>query len=177
MAADRRTATVTARVSAAELADWRAKATPAAVSLPALLRQAMARTRTWTAPATEVERERTRQIARIGNNLNQLARWASGLPKVRITAGDHVSSIRAVRSATLAVGPHLMSPCRDSGKKGVGWRESPPSSQVAKSLRELESRRYFAEDLVDPLAVFVRNFVARSHMHAKPQLGRADCGE
>ena len=26
---------------------------------------------------TEVERERTRQVARIGNNLNQIARWAS----------------------------------------------------------------------------------------------------
>ena len=30
-----------------------------------------------TAPARAVERERTRQIARIGNNLNQLARWAN----------------------------------------------------------------------------------------------------
>ena len=28
------------------------------------------------APAREVERERTRQIARIGSNLNQIARWA-----------------------------------------------------------------------------------------------------
>ena len=27
-------------------------------------------------PAREVERERTRQIARIGSNLNQIARWA-----------------------------------------------------------------------------------------------------
>ena len=40
-------------------------------------RQAMARTRTWTAPARAIERERTQQIARIGNNLNQLARWAN----------------------------------------------------------------------------------------------------
>ena len=37
----------------------------------------MARTRTWTAPARAIERERTQQIARIGNNLNQLARWAN----------------------------------------------------------------------------------------------------
>ena len=29
------------------------------------------------AAAAEVERERTRQVARIGNNLNQIARWAS----------------------------------------------------------------------------------------------------
>ena len=42
-----------------------------------LLRQAMARTRTWTAASAEVERERTRQIARVGNNLNQIARWAN----------------------------------------------------------------------------------------------------
>ena len=48
----------------------------AGVSLSELLRQAMARTQTWTAPAREVERERTRQIARIGSNLNQIARWA-----------------------------------------------------------------------------------------------------
>ncbi|MCY4119740.1 MAG: MobC family plasmid mobilization relaxosome protein [Acidobacteria bacterium] len=34
-------------------------------------------TRTWTAPAAEIERERTRQVARIGNNLNQIARWAN----------------------------------------------------------------------------------------------------
>ena len=46
------------------------------VSLSELLRQAMARTQTWTAPARAVERERTRQIARIGSNLNQIARWA-----------------------------------------------------------------------------------------------------
>ena len=65
-----------ARVSADELADWRAKAAAAGVSLSELLRQAMARTQVWTAPAREVERERTRQIARIGSNLNQIARWA-----------------------------------------------------------------------------------------------------
>ena len=74
---DRRTAVVTARVSAAEFADWRAKAAAAGVPLSALIRQAMARTRTWTARAAEVERERNRQALRIGNNLNQIARWAN----------------------------------------------------------------------------------------------------
>ena len=29
------------------------------------------------AAAAEVEHERTRQVARIGNNLNQIARWAN----------------------------------------------------------------------------------------------------
>ena len=74
--APRRPAIAHARVSAAELAAWQAKAAAAGVSLSELLRQAMARTQPWTPPAREVERERTRQIARIGSNLNQIARWA-----------------------------------------------------------------------------------------------------
>ena len=75
--AERRTVMVAARVTPVEHAAWQDKATTAGVSPSALLRRAMARTRTWTAPALAVERERTRQIARIGNNLNQLARWAN----------------------------------------------------------------------------------------------------
>ena len=75
--AERRTVEIHARVSPAERAAWRAKAAAAGVPVSALLRQAMARTRTWTAAAAEVERERIRQVARIGNNLNQLARWAN----------------------------------------------------------------------------------------------------
>ena len=64
-------------MSLAELADWRAKAAAAGVPLSDLLRQAMARTRTWTAPMVAVQRERTQQVARIGNNLNQIAHWAN----------------------------------------------------------------------------------------------------
>ena len=72
-----RDARVTVRVSAAELAEWRGKVRAAGLSLSELLRRAMARTRTWTAAASAVERERTRELARIGNNLNQLARWGN----------------------------------------------------------------------------------------------------
>ena len=46
----------------------------------------MARTRPWTPAATAIERERNRQVARIGNNLNQLARWAN----------THTSTARSV---------------------------------------------------------------------------------
>ncbi len=74
---ERRTVLIAARVTPAEHAAWRDKAAAAGVSPSELLRRAMAQTRTWTAPARAVERERTRQIARIGNNLNQLARWAN----------------------------------------------------------------------------------------------------
>ena len=73
---ERRTVMLAARVTPAEHATWQKKAA-AGVSPSELLRRAMAQTRTWTAPARAIERERTRQIARIGNNLNQLARWAN----------------------------------------------------------------------------------------------------
>ena len=86
--ADRRTVLVAARVTPAEHAAWKEKAA-AGVSPSALLREAMARTRTWTAPALAVESERIRQIARIGNNLNQLARWAN----THKTAAEAVSVI------------------------------------------------------------------------------------
>ena len=83
--AEHRTLMVAARVTPAEHAAWREKAA-AGVSPSALLREAMARTQTWTAAARAIERERTRQIARIGNNLNQLARWAN----------THASAVEAV---------------------------------------------------------------------------------
>ena len=73
---ERRTVMIAARVTPAEHAAWREKAAAAGVSPSELLRRAMSQTRTWTAPARAIERERTRQIARIGNNLNQLVRWA-----------------------------------------------------------------------------------------------------
>ena len=84
--AERRTVRAHVRVSPAELAACCAKAATVGVPLSDLLRQAMARTRTWTAPALAVERERSRQIARIGSNLNQLARWAN----------THASAVEAV---------------------------------------------------------------------------------
>ena len=80
---------VAARVTPAEHAAWREKAAAAGVSPSALLREAMARTHTWTAAARSVERERTRQIARIGNNLNQLVRWVN----THRTAAEAVSVI------------------------------------------------------------------------------------
>ena len=80
-----RSALVQVRVRPSEVAAWRSMASSAGVSLSVLLRQAMARPGAWTpSPADaererghEVERGRTREIARIGSNLNQIARWAN----------------------------------------------------------------------------------------------------
>lgn len=73
----RREAWLTVRLTAAEREAWQAKAAAAGVTVSELARRAMERTRTWTAPAAAAERERTRQVARIGSNLNQIARWAN----------------------------------------------------------------------------------------------------
>ena len=100
--AERRSVQINVRLSAAELAAWRAKAAAAGVPLSVLLRRAMARTRPWTPVAAAIERERSRQVARIGNNLNQLARWAnthtSGAKAVTVIANvvAFERSLRAV---------------------------------------------------------------------------------
>ena len=91
--AERRTVQINVRLSAAERDAWRAKAAAVGVPLSDLLRQAMARTRTWTAANAAIERERTRQVARVGNNLNQLARWAN----------THASDAEAVEVAARLV--------------------------------------------------------------------------
>ena len=100
--AERRTVRVHVRVSPAERAAWRAKAGTAGVPRSDLLRQAMARTRTWTAAAAAIERERTRQVARIGNNLNQLARWANTHAS-EVEAVEVVARLAAVERSLLAL--------------------------------------------------------------------------
>ena len=102
--ARRRPVLVAVRLTPDESADWRAKASAAGVPLSALIRRAMARTRTWTAPAAEVERERTRQVSRIGNNLNQIARWAN-TRKGAAEAVEIVARLVAIERALKALAP------------------------------------------------------------------------
>ena len=47
------------------------------IAVGSLVRRSVGRVRTWTVAHTELERERTRELARIGSNLNQIARWAN----------------------------------------------------------------------------------------------------
>ena len=65
------------RSSDAERAAWHTKARAAGLSLSDLVRRSVGRVRTWTVAHAELERERTRELARIGSNLNQIARWAN----------------------------------------------------------------------------------------------------
>ena len=102
--ARRRPVLVAVRLTPTESTDWRAKAAAAGVPLSALIRRAMARTRTWTAPAAEVERERTRQVGRIGNNLNQIARWAN-THKGAAEAVEIITRLVAIERALRALAP------------------------------------------------------------------------
>ena len=100
--AERRTVRAHVRLAPAELAAWRAKAAAVGVPLSDLLRQAMARTRPWTPADAAVERERTRQVARVGSNLNQLARWANTHPS-EAEAVEVVAQLVSVERALLAL--------------------------------------------------------------------------
>lgn len=90
-----RTATIKVRVTGAEQAGWQTKAEAAGVSVSELLRSAMTRVKTWTIANTEIERERNRELAKIGNNLNQIARWANTY-KSAADAIEIVSHLRAI---------------------------------------------------------------------------------
>ena len=61
------------------------------------------RTRPWTAPAAAVERERPRQ-ARIGNNPNQIARWANTYKTVT-EAVEVIAHLVAIERALAALAP------------------------------------------------------------------------
>ena len=83
---------VKVRASEAERAEWHAKARSAG------------RTRTWTVAHAEVERERTQQVARVGNNLNQIARWAN-THKEAVEAVEVIGHLIAIRREMAALSP------------------------------------------------------------------------
>ena len=91
------------RSSDAERAEWHAKARAAGLSLSDLVRRSVGRVRTWTVAHTEIERERTRELARIGSNLNQIARWAN-THKEDAEALQVVAHLVAIERALEALG-------------------------------------------------------------------------
>ena len=90
-----RKAIIKVRVTGAEQAGWQTKAEAAGVSVSELVRRAMNRVKTWTPVNAEIERERNRELAKIGNNLNQIARWAN-THKETTDAIEVVSHLRAI---------------------------------------------------------------------------------
>ncbi|MCZ0936523.1 MAG: MobC family plasmid mobilization relaxosome protein [Gemmatimonadetes bacterium] len=95
---------VKVRASEAERAEWHAKARSAGLTLSDLVRRSIGRVRTWTVAHAEVERERTRELARLGNNLNQIARWAN-THKEAIEAVEVISHLVSIDRALGALDP------------------------------------------------------------------------
>ena len=54
----------------------------------------------WTAPAKEVERERTRQVVRIGSHPNQIARRGGGVPRRSGLPQNRPNRLRRMQPAT-----------------------------------------------------------------------------
>jgi len=95
---------VKVRASEAERAEWHAKARSAGLTLSDLVRRSIGRVRTWTIAHAEVERERTRELARLGNNLNQIARWANN-HKEAIEAVEVIAHLVSIDRALGALDP------------------------------------------------------------------------
>ena len=96
------------RASQAERDEWHAKARSVGLSLSDLVRRSIGRVRTWTVAHAELERERTRELARIGSNLNQIARWANthkeNAEAVEVTA--HLVAIERALDTLAVEGNH-----------------------------------------------------------------------
>lgn len=65
------------RISEADYLRLKLKSENAGISISDLIRNSALATRTWTAQDKRIKSEKVRQIARIGNNLNQIARFCN----------------------------------------------------------------------------------------------------
>jgi len=69
-----RTKKIQIRLSPQELSEIKKKAEASGISASNLVRQSVTRVRAWTPENQSIQQEKIRQLARIGNNLNQIAR-------------------------------------------------------------------------------------------------------
>ncbi len=97
-----RTNTISIRLTESEKLDWELKAHAAGLTISQLAREAMGKVRVTNISARAIQIERTRQIAKIGNNLNQIARWANTY-KHAAEAVEVVTHLIAIEQALLAL--------------------------------------------------------------------------
>lgn len=65
------------RISESDYSKLKSKSATAGISLSDLIRNSALAAKTWTARDKKTELAKIRQIARIGNNLNQIARFCN----------------------------------------------------------------------------------------------------
>jgi hypothetical protein len=97
-----RTNTVAVRLTDDEKLDWDLKAHAAGLSISQLVRQAMERVRITNVGDRAIQIERTRQISKIGNNLNQIARWVNRY-KTTANTVEVVTHLIAIEIALMAL--------------------------------------------------------------------------
>lgn len=97
-----RTKPIAVRLTDSEKLDWDLKAHAAGLSISELVRQAMSRVRISHIGDRALQIERTRQIAKIGNNLNQIARWVNRYKTTADTV-EVVTHLIAIEQALLAL--------------------------------------------------------------------------
>lgn len=90
-----RTVLVKVRATEVERKQWQEKAEAVGLSLSDLIRQSLSRMKTQTVKDREVADVRTRELARLGNNLNQIARWAN-THKTAAEAFQVIAHLRAI---------------------------------------------------------------------------------
>ena len=95
-----RTKPIAVRLTDEEKLDWDLKAHAAGLSISELVRQAMNRVRISHIGDRALQIERTRQIAKIGNNLNQIARWVNRY-KTSADTVEVVTHLVAIEQALL----------------------------------------------------------------------------
>ncbi|BAZ47395.1 mobilization protein (plasmid) [Chondrocystis sp. NIES-4102] len=94
--------TIAVRLTDEEKLDWDLKAHAAGLSISQLVREAMNRVRITNVGDRAIQIERTRQIAKIGNNLNQIARWANTYKSTADTV-EIVTHLVAIEQALMAL--------------------------------------------------------------------------
>jgi hypothetical protein len=97
-----RTSTVAVRLTDEEKLDWDLKAHAAGLSISQLVREAMNRVRVKNVGDRAIQIERTRQISKIGNNLNQIARWINRY-KTSADTVEVVTHLVAIEQALMAM--------------------------------------------------------------------------
>ena len=93
------------------------------LSLSDLVRRSVGRVRTWTVAYAKLQRERTWELARIGSNLNQIARWAN-IHKEDAEGVEVVAIERALD--TLTVREHLHDLGEQRCRRVTNWGSTRP---------------------------------------------------
>lgn len=97
-----RTNPISIRLTDEEKLDWELKAHAAGLTISQLAREAMNRVKVMNVGDRAIQMKRTYQIAKIGNNLNQIARWANTYTNT-IEAVEVITYLIAIEKALLAL--------------------------------------------------------------------------